>query len=154
MFNAKGKMIRYFILSGDADVEQLFEPYLWSMKGLARRVKSTCEVGAYGSDLRLILIQYYVEGKYDIGAPPAPRLRHYSKKNKDIAVAFPVTHDRFHDVGEQERRQFIVDTTFQSIDMVEARLGKRRLDIDFVSLRRDVNSAAREYLAQADPCLE
>ena len=100
-------------------------------------------------DLRLLLIKYYVAGTFSPDEMPAkPQLSNYSNKNKDIAVAFAVTRDKFHDVGEQERRKFIVNTTLQAIDLVEGRLGKRKLDIDFTALKRDVRKAAEDYLNQ------
>ena len=140
------KIIGYFQLSGDGIVEDLFTPYVWGDKGYTTFINPKITSTNYGTGLKLILIQYYVEGKFDIHAPDKPKLSNYSAKNKDIAVTVPVTRDKFHDVSDSKRRQFIADTTLQAIDMVEKRLSKRKLDINFDALRRDIQKAAQEYL--------
>ena len=140
------KIIGYFQLSGDETVEDLFSPYIWEPKGFAMHFEPIILKNKYGEDLKLILIQYYVEGKLDLHAPDKPKLSNYSTKNRDIAVTVPVTRDKFHDVSDSKRRQFIVDTTLKAIDMVEKRLSKRKLDINFDALRKDIQKAAQEYL--------
>jgi hypothetical protein len=140
-------VIRYFQKSGDSDSGDVFSPYIWGNLGFTRVLEKYLSCG-YGRDLELLLVQYYVEGIYDINAPENPRQSNYSKKNKDIAVAFSVTKENFHNVGERERRQFIVDTALQAIDLVEGRLGKRKLDIDFKRLKEDVSRAGEEFIQQ------
>lgn len=142
-------IIGYFLkvgIGGDR-ADSLFSPHLFGERGFKTYLLKTLSQGKYGKDLELILIQYYLEGKsLPDNSPHEPRLANYSSKNKDIAIAFSVTRDKFYNVSNIKRRQFIVDTTLQAIDMVKGRLGKRKLDIDFETLRKDVKKAAEEYL--------
>ena len=144
----RASLISYYIHTGGMEVGDLFRPYVWGQHGLGSVLEACTLRDGYGHGLTLVLIQYFVEGEFSTGGPIEPKVSNYSTKNKDIAVAFPVTRDKFHDVGERQRRQFIVATTLQAIDMVEARLAKRKLDIDFERLRNDVLAAAKEYLDQ------
>jgi len=149
MRNQSESKIRYFLWLGGEDADELFTPYIWGQKSFEYYTEPILSRGSYGNDLRLLLVKFYVEGRLIAdGITSKPKISNYSKKNKDIAVAFSVTREKFHDVGERERREFIVNTTLQAIDMVEGRLGKRKLDINFDSLRRDVKKAADEYLSQ------
>jgi len=144
-------LLGYFLKIGlgGTKIGNIFEKYIWTEDGFIRFMEKYNIIEKYGIDLDLILIQYYVEGEKMPGnSPDQPRLSNYSKKNQDIAVAFAVTREKFHDVGEQQRREFIVNTTLQAIDMVEGRLGKRKLDINFDALRRDVKKAAADFLNQ------
>ena len=143
------KIIGFFQLSGDEDVGDLFTPYVWGENCFTKFINPIIKSANYGIDLKLILIQYYVEGKFDLNAPDKPKLSNYSSKKKDIAVTIHVTRDKFHDVSDSKRRQFIVETTLQAIDMVEKRLSKRKLDINFDALRKDIQKAAKEYLKSA-----
>lgn len=139
-------VIGYFLKSGIGDSGVHFAEYIWGENGYEILLKEIL-LKYYGKDLRLLLIQYYVEEDYKPDwSPDKPRLSNYSNKNKDIAVAFSVNKDKFHNVGEQERRQFIVETTLQAVDLVEARLGKRKLDINFKRLREDVVKAGEAFI--------
>jgi len=148
-------IIGYFLVGGGDDKGDDIRMYIWKRKGFSRFLSKHVYGNAYGKDLELLLIQYYVDGP--LKAPNMPikaKIRNYSNKNKDIAVAFPVTPDRFHDAEEPERRRFVVGTTLDAIDLVETRLGKRKLDIDFARLRSDVFTASQEFLKQPGRCDE
>ena len=142
-------IIRYFLWLGGEDADILFTPYVWGTSGFQYFLEQILSRDIYGNDLKLLLIKFYVVGSVISDEMPSrPKLLNYSRKNKDIAVAFAVTRDKFHDVGERERREFIVNTTLQAIDMVQGRLGKRKLDIDFEALRRDVKKAGIDFIKQ------
>jgi len=138
-------MIGYFVKAGDHDVGEIFRPYIWGASGLGKRLKKI-EHKDYGEGLSLLLIQYYVEGKFPIFGPHQLKVRNYSTKNKAISVAIPVKHSDFHDVRELQRRQFILSSTIAAIDAVEARLKKRKLNVDFASLRDDVKRIGRAFV--------
>ena len=139
-------VIGYFQKTGIGDSDVDFSAYIWGDKGYVKLLKEILSKN-YGNDLELLLIQYYVEEDYKPGwSPEKSRLSNYSNKNKDIAVAFSVTKDKFHNVSEGERRKFVAETTLQAIDLVEERLGKRKLDIDFKRLRKDVVKAGEEFM--------
>nr|MBN2278565.1 hypothetical protein [candidate division Zixibacteria bacterium] len=147
--NQKESVIKYFLWLGSEDIKELFPPYVWGKDSFGYYTEPILSQTSYGNDLRLLLIKYFVVGVFTPNdLPSRPILSNYSNKNKDITVDFAVTREKFHNVGERERREFIVNTTLQAIDMVEGRLGKRKLDIDFENLRRDVKKAAEDYLKQ------
>jgi hypothetical protein len=144
-------VLGYYASTSDPQIGNLATPYIWGSNGLSVYFESISAGISYGTDLRLLLITYYFEGEKELWwTPGEPKLRNYSSKNKDIAVMFPGPSDVFYEVVDEERRAFIAKTTLQAIDMVEGRLGKRKLNIDFTALRRDVTIAIQKYLAQED----
>lgn len=140
-------MIGYFIKSGDESVSDIFTPYVWRERGFETLFKNTIGKKDYGSDLKLLLIKFYVEGKFEISGPEQPKLSNYSTKNKDIAVDIAVTPKDFHNKNDKERRSFVVNSTLNAIDLVREKLSKKKLDIDFDQLLNDVRIAGKKYLA-------
>ena len=141
------EVVDYFLDLGGSDAKELFRPYIWGHNGLGDVVERFLSGRNYGSDLELILVKYHVYGMFEPDwALGDIRVSNYMSKTKDVAVSFPVKPHQFKDVSERERRLFVVNTTLQAIDLVEKKLGKRKLDIDFESLRRDVKEATDEYL--------
>ncbi len=130
-------------------MSEMFQPYLWGEKGLSSYVRRQIEENSYGEDLRLLLIMYFVEGRFDTGSPVDVEMGNYSFKKREVSVRIPVLKASFHSQETMNRRKFIVDSTLLAVDMVRNRLEKRNLDIDFASLRRDVERAGEEYLAQS-----
>lgn len=143
-------MISYYIKASD-EICDIFIPYVWKRYGLGQLIEDYLANKKYGNDLNLLLIQYYVEGKFSSYLPESPKVGNYSTKNKDIAVAIGVTRDIFHDRNEFERREFIVDSTLKAVELVKARLTKKKLDIDFDSLIRDVKELSDIYLKREEP---
>ena len=94
----------------------------------------------------MLLIQFYVAGRFDIFAPDSPKLANYSNKNKDIAVKIPVRHHEFHYVSDSERRKFVANSILNAIELVRSRLEKRKLNIDFNQLQRDAEAVCVKYL--------
>jgi hypothetical protein len=145
-------MIHYFLKPGDVDVSEMFTPYVWGQNGLGTRLVKELRQ-EYGSDLKLLLIMYYIEGKFAVNGPEQAKVNSYSNKNKDISVAISVTSKLFHLRNEFERREFIVDSSLFAIQMVEEKLKKRKLQIDFYMLSQDFRIVAQEYLKQSNPLL-
>ncbi|MES2330985.1 MAG: hypothetical protein V4539_15385 [Bacteroidota bacterium] len=139
-------MIKYFLKTGDEDVSKMFSPYVWQTNGLATLFERTFLNKDYGADLKLLLIMYYVEGRFDINGPQNAKVNNYSNKNKDISVAIAVTPELFHNKNEFERRKFIVDSTLNAVKLVRNKLEKRKLDIDFDLLVSDITIASSEFL--------
>lgn len=138
-------MIGYFVASGDPRVDTMFAPYIWGSTGI-RTLLESLEDKNYGDGLTLLLIQFHVEGQFMILGSAELKVRNYSTKTKNIAVVIPVTLSRFHEVGEAQRREFVLKSTLDAITAVEHRLQKRHLNIDFDLLRRDVESIGQAYL--------
>lgn len=102
----------------------------------------------YGKDLKLLLIMYYVEGRFAVNGPSEPKVGNYLKKDKDIRVAITVTSEMFHNKNEFERREFIVDSISRSINLVIERVHSKKLDIKFDELLIDFHVVERQYLRQ------
>ena len=143
-------MIGYYVSCSD-EVCDMFKPYVWDKHGLDTLLKKKNAGKNYGKDLDLLLIQYYVEGKFSSYIPVEPKPGNYKAKSKDIAVAVGVTREAFHNCNEFERREFIVDSTINAINIVKKRLTKKKLDIDFDKLVRDVKGIAEDYLKHPEP---
>ena len=139
-------MIGYFIKSGDEEVSDLFTPYVWRESGFETLFKNLIGEKNYGSDLSLLLIKFYVEGKFSINGPDQPVVSNYSKRNKDIAVEVRVRPSFFHNKGDKERKKFIVSAVTNAIDLVKEKLSQKKLDIDFEHLKEDVLTVAERYV--------
>ena len=128
----------------------MFSPYVWDKHGLDTLMKKKLAKN-YGNDMELLLIQYYVEGKFSSYMPVQPKLGNYMKKSRDISIAIGVLREKFHNRNEFERREFIVDSTVNAIKMVKDRLRKKKLDVDFDKLIQDVEQVSKEYLKWPEP---
>jgi len=138
-------MFGYFVLAGDPRVGLMLRPYIWGPTGIRTLLKITDDE-PYGTGLNSLLIKFYVEGQFPISGPAELKVRRYSTRTKNITVAIPVTPSQFHEVGEAQRREFILKSTLDAVSAVERRLQKRHLNIDFALLRRDVESISQTYL--------
>jgi len=144
-------MIKYFLNAGDEAVSNVFSPYIWKDHGLGTLFESEFLNKSYGENLRLLLIMYYVEGKFNINGPEQPKVSNYSNKNKDISVAITVRPEMFHNRNEFERREFIVDSTINAIKLVQSKLSKKKLEIKFDELLSDVIEVGNKYLKYKIP---
>jgi hypothetical protein len=144
-------MIGYFLKLGDEAVSEMFTPYIWEEHGFDSVLKNKFLKANYGPDLNLLLIMYYVEGKFDINGPEFLKVSNYSHKNKNISVAIMVRSEQFHNRNEFERREFIIDSTIKAIDQVRAKLEKKKLNIRFDELMSDIIAAGNVYLKYEKP---
>ena len=144
------EMIGYFIKSGDASVSKMFTPYVWRESGFATQLDRALWGKNYGEGLDLLLIQYYVEGRFPVFGPSQLKVKNYSAKDKDIAVAIPVKRSEFHEVSETQRRRFIVSSTLNAIEAVRTRLYSRKLNVDFDELYADVERVGKYFASGAD----
>lgn len=138
------KILGYFIDSGDQEIGDLFvrchnkydyyflEPFFRDKK--------------YGNDLDLILIQYHLSGKFRDWDQIHPRVLNYSSKEKAIGVIVGVRKEDFLALSHQQKKQFFVDTTRQAVLDVRERLEKKKLDVDFDSLLKDLGEVNEKYL--------
>lgn len=139
-------MIGYFVGSGDVGVDEMFTPYLWGKEGFANKLKSLGQ-NNYGEGLKLLLIEYIVEGDFSgFFAVDKVRVRNYSSENKDISVVIPVKRIEFHECDDKRKREFIVRTTLNAIKLVQLRLVKRNLEINFGLLMSDVEKLGQDFI--------
>lgn len=139
-------IIKYYVSCGDDKISEMFTPYVWKEYGLDTVLEKCIQSQKFDSDLYLLLVEYYVEGKFDVNGPEYPKVSNYSKKNKSVSVAFTVRKKMFHDRNEFERREFIVDSTIQAIRLVKEKLSKKKLNIDFDQLLLEIKPAIEKYL--------
>ena len=144
-------MIGYFLKSGDESVSTMFTPYIWEEHGFGTLFENNFLDKDYGGDVKLLLIKYYVEGKFDINGPTIPRVNKYSKKNKNISVDIPVRPEQFHLRNEFEKREFIVDSSINAVKLVRGRLERKKLNIHFDELISDMTSIGNVYLKYENP---
>lgn len=57
-------MVGYYLVAGDEQSSELITPYLWKDYGLCTLLKKEIRNRQYGNDLTLLLIKYYIEGKF------------------------------------------------------------------------------------------
>ncbi len=139
-------MVGYFLSCGDETVCQMFSPYLWGENGFSTLFESKFINKDYGSNLNLLLIKYYVEGRFDIHGPENFKLGNYSRKNKNIAVDVAVKKENFHNKNEFERREFVVDSSTNAIIGVKNKFEKAKILFDFHELIKDIKEVTSEYL--------
>jgi hypothetical protein len=145
------KMIGYFLKSGDETTSEMFKPYIWKEHGFGTLFENKFINKDYGTDLKLLLIKYYVEGEFDTNGPEFPKANNYSNKNKDIGVEITVRPEQFHKRNEFERREFIIDSTLNGVKLVRDKLTKKKLDINFEELILDITSVGNEFLKYERP---
>ncbi|MCE9644959.1 MAG: hypothetical protein K8S20_03085 [Chloroflexi bacterium] len=139
-------MIGYFVGAGDIEAGKMFDTYLHGENGFANLLKDLKKTD-YGEGLNLLLIEFYIEGNFStIFDVDKIKTGNYSNKNKDISVKVPVKRTDFHDRTENERRQFIVSTTLKAIELVENRLAKLKLGINFDLLKKDVTNIGKLFI--------
>ena len=140
-------MIAYFTSSGDPRVDAMFSPYIWGPSGLGTLLEPLRQK-PYGDDLILLLIQFYVEGQFSYFYFPSQfKVKNYSTKNRDIAVVIPVTRSVFHEASEEQRREFVLRSTLEAISAVRARLEKRKVNVDFDRLVKDVEEIGKVFIS-------
>lgn len=140
-------MIAYFVSSGDPRVDAMFAPYIWGPSGLGTLLEPLRHK-PYGDDLILLLIKFYVEGRFSYFYFPSRfKVENYSTKNRDIAVVIPVTRSVFHEVSEEQRREFVLRSTLEAIAAVRARLEKRKVNVDFDRLVKDVEEIGKVFIS-------
>jgi tetratricopeptide (TPR) repeat protein len=136
-------VIKYFTLSGDYQASDAFEPHLKVYRDI---IEKGMGGKVYGDSLKIILIQYHLEGKH-WKLPEKPiKLGNYTPKGRSIGVIIGVSKN-FNSWTEGEKRAFIVSTTTKAVELVKERLSRKGFtDIDFNRLLDDLEACTQEYL--------
>lgn len=104
----------------------------------------------YWIDLKLVLIQYHLSVPNNIwdfeGLKNVKKLWNYSPKGKSISVIIPVILEDFLKLSAQQRKQKFADDALYAIKLVQERLEKKMLDINFDKLILDLEKCNEEYL--------
>jgi hypothetical protein len=139
-------MISYFVAAGDPIVSDIIHPYIWGPDGLADLLRPLKKKD-YGPALKLLLIEYYVEGTYSSAFNIMEvKVSNYSSKNKDISVKVPVKQIDFHGNDDLQRRKFLLQTTLKAIELVRIRLERKKLAVDMQLLKHDVEVLGKKFI--------
>lgn len=129
-------MIGYFIRKGGPETGRVFNSQLNIYK---KYIEKYINIKKYGNNLSLILIQYYISGKFLEFNSSRTKLLNYLPKEKAIAFIMEVDHKDFLKLSDEGQKKFIIKTTLNSVLAVKKRLEKKNMDIDFNSLVNDLN---------------
>jgi hypothetical protein len=117
---------------------ELFRAYIWGADGICNTLKKLYH-SDYGSDLVLILFQFYVN--------PIPeelahlkRIESYRKNERSIGIPIVVNEDNFFNKPETEKRLFLTNSVFEKLSLLEEIVKKRKLDTDIGKLRKDLET--------------
>ena len=100
--------------------------------------------------MNLILREYHISTPNNLWnfdyALQLPPLGRYSSKEKAISVIIPVVLEDFLKLSTDERKKKFATDATNAVKLVRARLEKKKLDIDFDAMERDLEICNREYL--------
>jgi hypothetical protein len=143
-------MIACFIKSGDPEVGELFRTYVWGESGFFTLFDSCVHGHTHAREgLKVILFEFYVEGRLQMWIPKRLSLSNYSPKDRSIGVYVPVTRSVFHTRADRQRRGFIADQLRSGLGLVESRMKRRNFGVDFAALRKEVESVIQLYVEPA-----
>ncbi len=136
-------MLGYFVKAGDLDVGAVFAPY---SRVFGRLLDQHLGKRSYGEGLRLMVIQYHLEGRYLELPAKNYKVMSYRKNEKALSVVVGVPGS-FGNLSDEEKRRFIVDSTLKAIELVQAKMERLGFtDIDFDGLVGDVKACADRFL--------
>jgi hypothetical protein len=136
-------MIGYSIISGGEMAVKNFKPYIWNELGVGDFIRDKFN-DFQTEGLKLILIMYYVDGKFSANGPLDFKVNNYSPKDQSISVAHTIPV-RFWDMSEAERKQYISDSTLHAYVLAKERLIKKKLGIDFENLQNKLEANLKEW---------
>jgi len=140
-------MIGFFIKSGDVDVDGMFSPYIWSTVGIDPYVKKYIKPNVYSKHLDLLLIMFYVEGKYFDQPIENGKVSNYNSKEKSISVAIDVSKEKFHKRNEEERKKYIVESIILAVNLVADKMKKKKMEFNKEQLLKDLeDNVFKNYL--------
>ncbi|HPA62822.1 MAG TPA: hypothetical protein PLM72_10185 [Spirochaetota bacterium] len=131
-------MIRFFVKSGDTEVDCMFSPYIWSDRGIDAYIKKYINQSNYSKDLDFLLIMFYVEGKFFDQPVENGKVSNYSSKDKSISVAIDVSKDKFHNKNDDERKKYIIESIILSVNIVAGKLQMKKMEFDKNKLLKDL----------------
>ena len=136
-------MLGYFVKAGDLDVAAVFNPYT---RALGALLDKHLEGRDYGERLRLIVIQYHLEGRYLELPTKNYKVMPYRKNERALSVVVGVPRS-FGGLSDEEKRRFIVDSTLKAVELVQAKMEHLGFtDTDFDSLVDDMKVCADQFL--------
>ena len=139
-------MIGYFIQAGDVNVDEKFSPYVWPYRNI---IHQNIKGKDYGIGLKLIVIEYILEGKFIAFPEKRIYLTPVRKKEQALSVRIGVTK-AFGNWNDLDKKKFIVNTTNEALQLVrDSLLKKGYADFNFAQLLSDLAQCATQYLDQS-----
>lgn len=137
-------MIGFFIKSGGMESNGEFRLFVWGKDGIGYHLDAFLANRVYGSEVKFILIKFYVEGNLPMWLPKKIKSA-YSQKEKALSVEVPVLKE-FFAKSEEERCHFIVESVVNSLNAVRKLCERHQLDLDLDSLVHDVVKVGKSWL--------
>jgi hypothetical protein len=136
-------MIGYFVKAGDFRADKAFHPYKSNFNKL---LKERIGNKIYGESLKLVLIEYHLEGEFLSVPEEIYHLKSYRKKERSVAVVVYVRKE-FNGLSDLEKKNFIINTTLDTIFLVKDSMAHKGItDINFPMLIKDIQECAKEYV--------
>lgn len=115
---------------------QQFRLYLWGENGICPVLKKL-EHKAYGKDLGLILLQFYVN-PMPFSLQHIKEIERYRPKEKSIGLPIIVNQENFFSQTEEARRIFLRNAILQKLALLAQVITKKKLDTNIDLLIADV----------------
>jgi len=113
-----------------------FRSYIWGEKGISNNIEQL-NFADYGSDLKLILFQFYVNPDV-VETQSLLEIEKYRKKEKAIGIPVIINSLNFFNKGENERNEFLKKCFIQKLDILEKVIIKEKLDTNIEKLKKDL----------------
>lgn len=145
MSNIFGCFLSYQSLMYDATENQkqkvkeqgdFFHSYIWKKGGIDDVLKNLKHEN-YGTDIKLILLQFYIN--------PLPfelvnlkEIENYRTKEKSVGFPIIIDEDNFFKKSDKHRHLFIKNTILEKLDLLYKVVKKKNLDTDIDKLKYDL----------------
>jgi hypothetical protein len=121
----------------DTNAEYFRKQFLWSENGFADKLR-VLKSEKYGTDIELILIEFYINPDPDLKQHIEPITR-YRPKEKSIAITIILEDNDFFKKPKKEWQPTIRQIVLERLNGLSARLRKsKKLDTDMQKLIEDV----------------
>ena len=138
-------MVKFFLKTGDPEVSEEFTPYLWGKQGLGAFIDAYVNTGRYGAGVKLLLLQVYVEGRFEVHGPPHVTVGNYSKVREETSAAFTIRREDFQDQSDQQRKDLLSAMVCQAVAEVQRKQAPKAPQYDFQALLESVVIATEKY---------
>ena len=137
-----------FKLKTDSDKKKankngdIFDKYLWGNTGV-KQILINLDHIKYGSDLELILFEFYLDPLDDQIRLRKP-VGNYRKKEKAIGLVFNIFDD-FFEMSHESRVDYLKKIIIERLEELKIRVKKNKLDLDIDILILDTKEALKAF---------
>ncbi|MFZ0596116.1 MAG: hypothetical protein WAM46_03975 [Flavobacterium sp.] len=124
------------------DIDKIFSPYLWGERGISNELKKL-KYNDYGEDLLLALFHFNVKPTL-IELQKLKSIGSYRKNEKSIGISIIINDENFFNKSELERYDFLKQSIFQKLDLLEEVVKKKKLDTSMNLLKTDLKRVLKE----------